>query len=123
MIFEVSAEKIRTFDEFSRSASGRWATHEIIRQKPVSEFIGPALDEISFKMRFDVRFGVNPKEEMDKLLIMCRSGVAETLIIGGLALGVDKWVIKSVTQNWLHFDGAGRCIVGVADVTLEEYVG
>lgn len=73
-------------------------------------------------MRFDVSFGVNPKAEMDKLLIMCRSGVAETLIVGGTALGVDKWVIKSVKQNWLYFDGAGRCIVGVADVTLEEYV-
>jgi len=74
-------------------------------------------------MRFDVRFGVNPKTEMDRLLIMCRSGVAETLIVGGTALGVDKWVIKSVTQNWLRFDGSGRCIVGEANVTLEEYVG
>ena len=122
IIFEVSSDKIRTFDDFSRAASGRWAAHEIIGQKPKSEFLGPALDEISFKVRFDVQFGVNPKAEMDKLLIMCRSGVAETLIVGGTALGVDKWVIKSVTQNWQHFDGAGRCVVGGADVALEEYV-
>lgn len=123
IIFEVSLKKIRTIDDFSRSEAGRWATHEIIDQKPKSEFLGPGLGTISFKMRFDVRYGMNPKVEMDKLLIKCRSGVAETLIVGGMALGVDKWVIKSVTQDWLHFDGAGRCIVGVADVTLEEYVG
>ncbi|MCL6479550.1 MAG: phage tail protein [Peptococcaceae bacterium] len=123
IVFEVSSEKIRTIDDFSRSASGRWAKHEIMGQKPKSEFLGPDLDVISFKMRFDVQFGVNPKAEMDKLLIMCRNGQAETLIVGGNALGVDKWVIKSVTQNWLRFDGSGRCIVGGADVTLEEYVG
>lgn len=123
IVFEVSAEKMRTLDDFSRSASGRWAIHEIIGQKPKSEFLGPSLDTISFKMRFDVQFGVNPKAEMDKLLIMCRAGHAETLIVGGEILGVDKWVIKEVTQNWLHHDGQGRCIVGEADVKLEEYVG
>lgn len=123
IIFEVSAEKMRTISDLSRSASARWANHEIIGQKPKSEFLGPNLDTISFKMRFDIAFGVNPKAEMDKLLIMCRTGQAETLIIGGDVLGVDKWVIKSVTQNWLYFDGFGRCIVGGADVALEEYVG
>jgi phage protein U len=122
IIFEVSSEKVRTIDDFSRSEAGRWAAHEIIGQKPKSEFLGPGLGAIAFKMRFDIRFGVNPKTEMDKLLIMCRSGIAETLIVGGTALGVDKWVIKSVTQNWQHFDNAGRCIVGGTDVALEEYV-
>lgn len=123
IIFEVSAEKMRTIEDFSRSASARWATHEIMGQKPKSEFLGPNLDTISFKMRFDIKYGVNPKAEMDKLLIMCRAGQAETLVIGGDVLGVDKWVIREVTQNWLHHDGLGRCIVGGADVTLEEYVG
>lgn len=123
IVFEVSADKIRTVNDFSRSAAGRWVTHEVTGKKPVSEFMGPALDEISFKMMFDASFGVNPKQEMDRLLIMCRSGTVETLIIGGAALGVDKWVIKSVTQNWLYFDGEGRCIKGGAEVKMEEYEG
>ena len=123
VVFEVSADKISTFDGFARSASSRWQAHEILGQKPRSEFVGPGLDTITFTMRFDVRFGVNPKQEMDKLLIMCREGRAATLIVGGEPIGVDKWVIKSITQRWTHVDGAGRCIVGTADVSLEEYVG
>ncbi|GIO08019.1 hypothetical protein J31TS6_40470 [Brevibacillus reuszeri] len=122
IIFEVSAEKIRTFDDFSRSASSRWTTHEIIGRKPVSEFGGPGLDSISFKMRFDIRYGMNPKAEMDRLLILCRDGRAETLIIGGTAYGMYKWVIKTVKQGLKQFDGSGNVLVGDVDVSLEEYM-
>ncbi|USG68381.1 phage tail protein [Brevibacillus ruminantium] len=113
---------MRTFQDFSRSASSRWATHGLLGRKPLSEFLGPELDEISFRMRFDVQQGMNPKQEMDRLLEMCRSGVAETLIIGGIALGMDQWIVKSVKQGWTLVDGAGRLLVGEADVTLEEYM-
>lgn len=123
IVFEVSHQKIQTIDEFARSATTRWSNHAIIGQKPKSEFLGPELDTITFKVRFDAMWGVNPKTEMDKLLIMCRAGQVETLIVGGLALGVYKWKITSVTQNWLTHDGRGRPIIGVADVTMEEYAG
>lgn len=122
VIFEVSANKIRTFDRFSRSSSGRWAEHEIIEGKPPLEFKGPGLDTINFTMRFDANFGVNPRGEMDKLLIMSRDGQAETLIIGGKALGVDKWVITDVRQNWQTVDNKGNVIVSTVDVALKEYV-
>lgn len=123
VIFEVSDQRITTFDQFVRSASTRWTNHEILNQKPVSEFLGPELDTITFTMRFDAQWGVNPKTEMDKLLIMCRAGQVETLIVGGLALGVYKWKITSVRQNWLTTDGQGRPIIGTADVSMEEYAG
>ena len=122
VVFEVSAEKIRTFDNFTRASAERWAAHEIIGQKPLSEFIGPGLDTIGFSMRFDAQSGVNPRVEMEKLLVMSRSGQAETLIIGGKGLGVNKWVIKSLTQKWQTVDNQGNLLVGVLDVSLEEYV-
>ncbi|MDT3416179.1 phage protein U [Brevibacillus aydinogluensis] len=122
IVFEVSLEKIRTFSDLKRSASSRWNAHERFGQKPRSEFLGPNLDEISFVMRFDVSHGMDPKKEMDRLLAWCRSGRAETLIIGGIPIGMDKWVIKSVTQNWKVVDGSGRLLIGEADVTLEEYM-
>ncbi|TGV23874.1 hypothetical protein EN829_044785, partial [Mesorhizobium sp. M00.F.Ca.ET.186.01.1.1] len=64
LIFEVTHEKVRTFDELTRSATARWSKHERFGQKPRSEFLGPDLDSISFKMRFDAQYGVNPKSEM-----------------------------------------------------------
>jgi phage protein U len=122
IIFEVSLENIRTFRDFSRSATSNWSEHERFGQKPRSEFLWPDLDEISFVMRFDARYGMNPKAEMDRLLSWCREGRAETLIIGGIPIGMDQWVIRSVTQNWIALDGTGKVIVGEADVTLREYM-
>lgn len=122
IVFEVSHEKIRSFHDFSRSATSRWNAHERFGQKPRNEFLGPNLDEISFVMRFDVRYGMDPKAEMDRLVSWCREGRAETLIIGGMPIGMDQWTIKSVTQKWITVDGSGRLLVGEASVTLEEYM-
>ncbi|WP_438770061.1 phage tail protein [Brevibacillus sp. JB24b] len=122
LVFEVSIDKNRTPSDISRSASARWTPHERFGQKPRSEFLGPNLDTFGFTVRFDARFGMNPKEEMDQLLDWCRSGKAETLIIGGIPIGRDQWVITNVVQKMPVIDGQGRVLVGIADVTLEEYM-
>lgn len=122
VVFITSADTIRTFDSFSRDSAGRWAKHEIIAQKPKTEYIGPDLDTISFNMRFDVMYGMNPRKEMDALVELARSGKAVPLVIGGKGLGVNKWVVKSVSQQWTRVDNRGNVLVGVVHVTLEEYV-
>lgn len=122
LVFEVSADKIRTFDELSRSAADRWETHAIIGIKPKSEFIGPGLDKISFTMIFDVSFGVDPRAEMDKVLLMSRNGQVNNLTIGNKGLGAYQWKITSVRQSWKVVDNQGNLLRGALDVELEEYV-
>ncbi|MFU1797384.1 phage tail protein [Paenibacillus azoreducens] len=119
--FLVSSWKIRTFDDFRRSASPRWVTHDIIGKKPVSQFIGPGLDQISFSIRFDVRYYMRPKIELDRLTKMERSGEVAKLIIGGDALGVNKWYITSLEQEWQKVDNEGNLLVAQASITLQEY--
>lgn len=122
VVFEVSSEKIRTFDKFTRNSADRWSTHDIIGKKPKSEFDGPGLDTVTFTMWFDANFGVNPREEMENLLIMSRDGQVADLTIGGKGLGVAQWKIKSLGQNWEVIDNQGRLLKSGLDVTLEEYV-
>lgn len=122
VVFVTSASVIRTFEDFSRSTASRWAKHEILGKKPKTEYIGPDLDTVSFKIRFDIAFGMNPREEMNGLIELARSGKAVPLVIGGKALGVNLWVIKSVKQNWDFIDNRGNVLVGTADIELEEYV-
>lgn len=122
IVFQVSHEQVRTFYDFTRSGSSRWSKHEVIGKKPVSEFSGPDLDTISFKMRFDILFGVNPKKEMDKLLVMTRNGTPGRLIVGDSVLGFYKWVCTRYSQDWKKVDGKGNVIVGEVTVTLEEYM-
>lgn len=122
VVFVASDEVLKTFDNFVRHEQGRWTKHDIIGKKPKPEFLGPDLGSISFTMRFDVAFGMNPRKEMDNLLSMVRDGKYYTLVIGGKGLGVNKWSLQSVTQNWRRVDNRGNILVGEVTVELEEYV-
>ncbi len=122
IVFFTSDTAIKTFDSLSRSEQGRWAKHDVIGKKPISEFLGPDLGKISFKMRFDAMYGMNPRKEMDNLLSMVRDGKCYPLIIGGKGLGVSKWSLQSVTQEWKYLDNRGNLLVGEVSVELEEYV-
>lgn len=43
--FSVSASTIRTFNDYTRSGSGRWSKHDLIGQKPKLEFLGPDIEK------------------------------------------------------------------------------
>lgn len=122
VVFVAGPTVIRTFTDFTRSSSGRWAKHEILRQKPKSQRIGPGLDSVTFSMWFDARYGLDPRKELDALVAMERDGVAASLTIGGKGLGVDLWVITSLEQSWEQVDGRGNILFATANLTLEEYM-
>lgn len=122
VVFIVSADVLRTFTDFTRSSSGRYAQHEILGKKPLTQFIGPGLDTVSFSMRFDARYGINPRKELDQLTDLDRKGKALPLIIGGKGIGVGLWVIKGLEQSWNQVDNRGNVLVATVNITLEEYV-
>ncbi|MDR2648756.1 MAG: phage tail protein [Clostridiales bacterium] len=121
IIFEVSGDKIITFNGFKRETSSKYENHELIAQKPRTEFIAPGLDTVSFTVTLNFRFGVSPRDEMNRWIEHARSGDAERLVVGGKAIGVDKWIITSVSQAWdVIYDG-GVLAFGKVDVSLQEY--
>ena len=119
--FEVSDDKIVTFNNFRRDTASKYKNHELIGQKPRTEYIAPGLDIIAFTVILNAQFGVNPRDEMNRWLEYCRSGDAEWLAIGGRLLGVDKWIVKSVSQEWgVIYDG-GILASGKVNISLQEY--
>lgn len=120
--FETSDERILNFTGFSRDSVGRWAPHDVIDRKPVLEYLGPELDTITFTVALNGNFGVRPRDEMERWLIKCRDGTAETLVIGGKPLGMDKWVVLSVSQMWGVVFNRGEVFAGSVDVELNEYL-
>lgn len=121
IIFETSDQRILNFANFKREAAGRWASHEVIGKKPITQFVGPGLDTITFTVNLNGNNGVSPREEMNKWLEYARNGEAETLVVGE-PLGVDKWVVKSISQAWDVIFNRGEIFSGKVDVTLEEYI-
>lgn len=122
IVFEVSDDYIRTFDDYSRKASARLAVHDIIGQKPAVEFLGPGLGELSFTVSLYAFYGVNPKDEADALRDMCESGETAYFIVNGAPVSENKWVIESVAENTKRYDGKGNIIVSTVSLTLKEYV-
>lgn len=113
---------VRTIDDFNRSASGRWAQHDIMGKKPKKQYIGPGLDTVSFSVRFSASLGLNPRKELDRLINIEREGKALPLVIGRKPVGVGLWVITSLSQDWERLDNMGNVLDAQVNITLEEYV-
>lgn len=122
VVFEASRKKVLTFTGLKHDSTGRWEKHNVIGKKPISEFIGPDLDTISFTINLNGSNGVKPRHEMEKWTKMVNEGVADVLVIGHKALGKDKWAVKSVSEAWDVIFNRGELYSGKIDVTLEEYI-
>ncbi|MCM3141296.1 phage tail protein [Brevibacillus sp. MER 51] len=121
VVFVASAETMRTFTDFTRSGASRYADHEILGKKPKSQWIGPGLDTITFSMKFDVLYGLNPRKELAQLVEIERAGKAMPLTIGGVGIGVYMWIITALSQKWDIVDNHGHVLKATADLTLKEY--
>lgn len=122
LVFEASTSTIRTFDDYKRNTKARIATHELIGRKPILEFLGPDVEEITFNMKFYVFFGVNPTEEVQKLRKSCSNGEVMNFILNNQPVGENKWLIESVGEAVTAWDNMGNIIRSSVDVTLKEYV-
>ena len=105
LVFSVSENTVRTFDELSWKVSAKYATHDRHIKRDVLEFLGPEPGTISFK----------------KLNKMCNKGNISTLVLGGKKYGSYKWVITGVSSTLKRYDNKGNCWAATADVTLKEY--
>ncbi|HBF38071.1 MAG TPA: hypothetical protein DDW50_12195, partial [Firmicutes bacterium] len=105
--FEVSDERIYTFNGFKLEASARYSAHEIIGEKPKTEYVGPNLQTITFTINLNGTFGVKPRDEMIIWSDMAQFGAADYLVIGEKVLGDDQWIVKSVSEAWDTFFNQG----------------
>ncbi len=121
--FRVSGyNDIFTYDNYSRNASVRTANHEIIGEKSITEYLGPGLQEISFNIKLNAQWGVNPLKEIERLIDYCESGTVLTFTMGGKRVGRYKWLIESVDSNAKYYDNTGNILSADASVKLKEYV-
>lgn len=121
LVFICSDEKIQTFRDLKVTKSLRWATHDIIGQKPLVEYIGPGLDSVSLQVRFDISLGAPPEKGLDQLKKMLDFISPKTLVIGDEYLG--KFVIDNIEEERQFHDGKGHCIIAQATINLTEWGG
>ena len=122
IVFEVSNEIVRTFYDYKRKTSARLAAHDIIGQKPATEFLGPGVESISFSMKLSAFKGVNPKTEADKIRKMIENGEVVNLVLAGSPVSENKWIIESMDESANYYDSKGNIISSDINITIREYV-
>ena len=121
VVFSVSDAFVRTISGYSRKTSVRIESHDIIGQKPLSEWVGMSCDSISFTVKLSAFRGVNPKEEAEKLRRMAERGEAVTFVMGGAPVTQNKWLIESVDEDANYYDRMGNIISSDVKLSIREY--
>lgn len=119
--FEVSSNKILTFEQFARSGDARWSNHEINLKKPMPEFMGPNLETLSLSIRLNAHQGVNIESEIAKLRTFRDQGKVGTFVLGTKPITSNYWYIESLSESYRNIDGKGRIISAEVNLTIKEY--
>ena len=122
IVFEVSDQKVLTFQSFVRSNKIRYTKHDILQQKPILEFTGADSDSITLQIILKAELSVNPRKEMDKLIRIQRDGITVSIIIGDGGFGVYRWLITNLNMAWERIDAKGILTSAACDLTLQEYI-
>lgn len=121
IVFEVSTDKIQTYNDFQRTNEPRWQEHAIIGQKPILEFEGPGVDKISFNVILRADFGVNPEEQLVKLRKFSRWGQKALFIRGNQPISTNYWVIGNLVEKHRNIDNLGNVLTIEVELNLKEY--
>jgi len=120
--FQVSNDSILTFQNFTRTNSVRFAKHDVLLRKPVSQFVGPDLDIIDLTIQLRRDLGSDPQTEFNKLIRIQRSGKPVSILTGTSLHGMSKWVIKNMPMRWGLVNNRGECISCNVNLSFEEYI-
>lgn len=120
VVFEVTADRLRTWTDMRRSGEARYAEHEVHLGKPLSEFLGPGLDQITFSVRLDAARGVDPADEIEELQEARDSGEVRTLLIADEV--VFDCTLRAMNEQHTRHDGKGGLLVATVELTFKEYV-
>nr|WP_305146908.1 phage tail protein [Cloacibacillus evryensis] len=111
---------VRTFSDLQQKSAARYAEHEVIGKKPVLEFLGPGLEEISFKVQLLSSLGVDPDKEIKVLQEMRDAGEVGQLIFGETKIG--KFVITDLSASEGPRDKQGAPTWIEAEINIKEYI-
>lgn len=122
VVFEVSAETVRTFTNYQWSGSARYGVHQRHAGNALTEFTGLDPDQIAFDVTFSAELGTTPMEEIRKLWKFLREGTTLPLTIGTHGYGRYRWTITSMSVKSKFFDHYGEIYHAVVSLKLQEYL-
>lgn len=121
VIFQVSSDKVLTFNDFSRSGGARWSVHDVNQNKPIPEFIGPGQESISLKIVLKTALGIAPEAAVERLRGFRNKGQVSTLVIGNKPVTNGYWYIDDIQEGHKFIDKNGIAHTIEVTLALKEY--
>jgi len=121
-VFEVTSDKIYTFNEFQYSSTLETESQDASGKKPSTYNKGPGLSGFGFKIPLSVDYGVNPRKEIEDWEAMKDAAVAYPFILGKKPWGKNKWLLISVDPVGSVIDNDGNILSCDLSLKFQEYV-
>lgn len=121
VVFQVSDNRVNTFNNFTRTGDARYEKHAIKHQKPLLEFEGPDVESVTFDVKLSVNLGINPLAELEKWKKSWREGKRGIFLLGNKPVSNNAFVISKVTENHKTFDKKGNVLTIEISLDLLEY--
>lgn len=122
IVFETSDSRVLNFKDFQKTVSANWGKHERIGKKPLSEFLNPQLQGITFTVTLNAQHGVRPRKTLENIENAIESGRVESLVVGAGKVGKNKWKITQMSETWDTILSHGELMKATLNLTLEEYL-
>jgi phage protein U len=121
IVFLVSHPRTLSFSEQSKTAGGRWANHETINTKPITEFLGSNLRTIDLKLIFSSWLGTIPDAEFELMAMAAEKGQHYPLILLSNVINIKDYYIESLSATSSNFNALGASVWLEASITFKEY--
>lgn len=122
IVFETSDSRVLNFKDFQKTVSANWGKHERIGKKPLSEFLNPQLQGITFTVTLNAQHGVRPRKTLENIENAIESGRVESLVVGAGKVGKNRWKITQMSETWDTILSHGELMKATLNLTLEEYL-
>lgn len=119
--FQVSSDKVYTFDSYGRKLSLDIEEQELTGKKPSTYIKGEGLEEISITVDLKADLGVDVESELDKLRTALYSRSPQTFAIGDKPLSQNKWLLTNVDESETKLDNQGNYLSAKVSLTFQEY--
>jgi hypothetical protein len=125
VVFEVSSEKVKTFQDLKFQHAMKYAQHDIHGGVGLLELTGRAPSTASLKITLDSALGVDPLKELAMLFGMMILGKVVDLILDGAPRSMlpgSHWIIENISESLKVVNNEGKTIAIEVDLQLKEYV-
>lgn len=121
-VFEVSSDKIHTFDDLQFGTGLETEKQDNPGAKPKTYIKGPGLNTLSIKIKASVDMGLDPRAEIGSWMMLKDTKKPYPFIIGGKPFGSARWLLTDVQVADTKIDNEGKFLEASLSLSFEEYV-